>query len=385
MIERKRQKLVLACTHSLGAKFLEGQIKFMSENNFIVYVFSAPGLEIEKLCKEEGAILISTPFTRVISPLSDLKCLLFLIKNLKEIQPDVINTGTPKAGLLVCLAARLLGFKKTIFTLRGLRSETLYGMKKGLIKGMETLTCKLANYVLPISPSLREHAIKEGILNNKKAFVLGKGSSNGVDVGKFSSSNDIFSREKEREKLGIPKDSFVISYIGRFNNDKGVPELFNAFKLLSFRHPNIFLLLVGRYEEEDSISDKLWEEIQNHPKVVVEGYRQDIRPIYETLDLLVLFSKREGFGNILIEASSMGKPVIAHRIPGCVDAVKDCYSGFLVDSQQELLERIEQYITSIELVAQHGMQGREWVLNNFASEVIWNEQLKFYQKLLKKH
>src|SRR5690606_21935198 len=107
MIERKRQKLVLACTHSLGAKFLEGQIKFMSENNFIVYVFSAPRLEIEKLCKEEVAIIISTLFTRVISPLSDLKCLLFLIKNLKEIQPDVINTGTPKAGLLVCLAARL--------------------------------------------------------------------------------------------------------------------------------------------------------------------------------------------------------------------------------------------------------------------------------------
>lgn len=376
-----RKKLVLTCTHSLGAKFLEGQALFMRKNGYDVFIISAPGQEIETLCNREGAVLIPVNFRREMSLLADLGCTLQLIYILKGLKADLINTGTPKAGLLVCLAAKLIGHKRVIFTLRGLRSETLLGLKKKVVRLMERFTCSLATCVMPISPSLREHAIAERILKQKKSVVLGKGSSNGVSIDKFT-KGDLNIRETERNRLGIPSDSFVISYVGRFNNDKGIPELFSSFKRLLHEFPLAKLLLVGRFEEEDAIPLNLEREIRANPNVVIENYREDIKTIYEVIDLLVLFSKREGFGNILIEASAMEVPVIANNIPGCRDAVNNGVSGYLVSSEEELFIRMKEYISSPSLVEEHGLQGRKWVVENFSSHIIWENQLKLYSKIL---
>lgn len=380
----KRKKLVLCCTHSFGAKFLEGQLEFMKDNGFDVYVFSGPGEEIKSLCRREQATLIVTPFKREISLSDDFKCLFFIIKKLKVLRPEIINAGTPKAALLMCLAAKIIGHKRTIFTLRGLRSDTLIGVKKRIVKLMEILTCRLADCVLPISPSLMKHAVEENIVQAGKARVLGSGSSNGIDVAKFTRSVDTSNaRISVRKELGILENDFVVSYIGRFNNDKGVPELFETFKKLIDVHPDSVLLLVGRFEDEDAISNNVRDEMINHPKVIIEEYRQEIKPIYEAIDLLVLFSKREGFGNILIEASCMGVPVIARKIPGCSDAVNHGYSGFLVGDQDELLEKMEYYVSDRAIASQHGRQGEEWVRRNFENKKIWFEQLELYQSFLR--
>ena len=383
-MKNNEPRLLLACTHSFGAKFFQGQLQFMKENGFDVVVMSAPGKEIEQLCKDEGATFISFPFRRDISPFSDLKALIQLRKILKEINPTIINTGTPKAGLLVCLAAKIARIKPVIFTLRGLRSETLSGVKKILVRGMETLTCTLANIVIPISPSLNAHAQKSGILSSQKSVVLGVGSSNGVNVEKFTPSLSSEEKAGVRAQLRIDEKDFVISYIGRINNDKGVPELFQAFKQLATDQPTVKLLLVGKFEQEDAISVEIRTELETHPQVILESYRDDIKAIYEIIDVLVLYSKREGFGNILIEASSMKVPVIAANIPGCKDAVQHGVSGYLVNTQEELFERLQYCLNCKEKAKDLGQQGQKWVRESFDSRIIWNNQLELYKKLLKK-
>src|SRR5690606_34159135 len=174
-MKNKKPRLLLACTHSLGAKFFQGQLQFMKEKGFDVVVISAPGKEIEQLCKDEHATFVSFPFRREIAPVSDLKALFRLRKLIRQISPTIINTGTPKAGLLISIAAKMAGLKPVIFTLRGLRSETLSGLKKSLVQGMETLTCRFADIVIPVSPSLGAHAQKKGIVSAKKCVVLGVG------------------------------------------------------------------------------------------------------------------------------------------------------------------------------------------------------------------
>lgn len=382
MEKRDNPILLLACTHSFGAKFFQGQLRFMKEKGFDVVVLSAPGDEIEQLCLYEGATFVPFMFRRDISPLEDLKAVFQLRKILKEINPTIINTGTPKAGLLVCMAAKFTRFKLLIFTLRGLRSETLSGFKKLLVKGMETLTCSLAEIVIPISPSLDTHAQKSGILSSKKSLVLGMGSSNGVDVKKFTSSFSCEKKMEVREQLGIDAKDFVISYIGRVNNDKGIPELFHAFKKLAINEPTVKFLIVGKFEEEDAVSAEIRAELETHPQVILKSYREDIKTIYEIIDVLVLYSKREGFGNILIEASSMGVPVIAANIPGCMDAVNHGISGYLVNNQLELFERLKYYFNNRERLKEDGQQGRKWVVKNFDSTIIWNKQLELYNKLM---
>lgn len=380
----KKYKLLLACTHSLGAKFYEGQLRFMREHGFDVYVVCAPGKEIETLCYNEGATFVPFPFKREIDLASDFKNLFTLLKLLKEINPDIVNTGTPKAGLLVTLAAKVAGIEPTIFTLRGLRSETLSGVKKIIVKGMEKLTCSLASIVVPISPSLSFHAQKIGVLNRKKSHVLGLGSSNGVNIMKFSPSLSDNEKYQKRKELNVSPDDFLISYVGRINNDKGVVELFSVFKQLALNNQKVKLLIVGRFEDEDAIPSTIKAEMEAHPSVILKGYTDDIKSIYEIIDVLVLYSKREGFGNILIEASSMQVPVIATNIPGCRDAVYHGVSGYLINSNQELYERLFNYFTNRETAKQDGLNGRKWVKKNFDSTLVWRKQLNLYNQLLKK-
>ncbi|WP_312365110.1 glycosyltransferase family 4 protein [Sphingobacterium sp.] len=379
-----RIKIILTCTHSLGAKFLEGQLSYLRNKGFEVYVLSAPGKEIENLCLREEANLISFPFQREISIINDLKAVFRLIKIIRKINPDVINAGTPKAGFLVCLSARIIGFSPLIFTLRGLRSETLSGFKRKLVRAMETFTCTLADIVIPISPSLKDHAITNKILKREKAVVLERGSSNGVNVNKFKRVFSAFERENLRRKFKIGKNDVVFSYVGRINNDKGIPELFTMFKDVNKKFQNVKLLLVGEFELEDSIPLELKQELEYHDSVIIIPYQQNIKDVYEIIDVLVLYSKREGFGNILIEAASMEIPVIASNIPGCMDAVKNNYNGFLVNNDLELKEKLLCYSNDEDLRLNHGNNGRIWAEQNFRCEKIWDSQIELYKKLINK-
>lgn len=384
MIEEVNKKpvLLIACTHSFGAKFLEGQLDFMKRSGFDVVVLSAPGIEIENLCLRENARLIPFAFRRDISFISDIKSLLKISRILKKLKPDVVNAGTPKAGLLVCLAAKVIGLRSVIFTLRGLRSDTLKGGKKLLVKSMETFTCRLADVVIPVGPSLSDHAQKEGILPSRKALVLGAGSSNGINVNKFRRRMLETERDALRASLGIEKSDFVISYIGRINNDKGIFELFKAFSKLSLQERGVKLLIVGKFESEDAIPLVIRNEMESHPNVILASYRDDVKSIYEIVDTIVLYSKREGFSNILIEASSMEVPVIASSIPGCRDAVNDGISGYLVNNEEELFLKLLYYATNQNVAKSHGLAGRHWVKEKFESHVIWNEQLDLYRKMV---
>lgn len=378
----KKPILLIACTHSLGAKFLHGQLEYMKKNNFEVYVLCSEGIEIRKLCEEENVIFIPFPFERNISLIKDFVALFKLIKVIRKINPDIINTGTPKAGLLVSLAGRILRKFPVIFTLRGLRSDTLDGLKGFVVKSMETFTCSLADVVIPISPSLCATAVEKGILKEEKAIILGKGSSNGVNVDYFTST---FTKEKieiERNKLQINKADIVFSFIGRINNDKGVVELYKTFNKLTEKYNNIKLLIAGDFEKEDAIESDIKSKIENDKNVILLGYQENVKNVYEIVDVLILFSKREGFGNILIEAASMNTAVIASNISGCKDAVSDRTNGFLVSDVNELYDKMELYIVDYGLIIKHSQNGRLWAIENFKSEIIWEAQLNLYNGLL---
>ena len=85
-------------------------------------------------------------------------------------------------------------------------------------------------------------------------------------------------------------------------------------------------------------------------------------------DILVNPSHREGFNVALLEGSAMGLPVVASRIPGCVDPVLDGVTGTLVPplrSAEALSRAIEAYLCDPALRRLHGEAGRARVVNDF--------------------
>lgn len=378
-------KIVIAISHSFCANFIRGQSSFLKNKGNEVTIVSAPGPEVSSVAINENAKLVEIPFSREISVVDDLKGLISVIRFLQKEKPDIVNAGNPKTGFLFMIASIFFPRIPMIFTLRGLRSDTLTGTKKRIVFFTEWLSCRLARRVIVISPSLKDHAVNIGVLQESKAVVIGKGSSNGVDIDRFKNSEENIKFGKAlRQENNIGDNEFVIGHVGRITRDKGIEELYNAFKICKASFDNLKLILTGPIENDDPINPDIMQEMNNDKDVVFIGNTTDVARVYSAYDILVLYSYREGFGNVAIEAAAMGKPVIVSNIPGAKDTTEHMKSGIHVEARnaEKLALAIQQYLNNPVLLQEHGNYGHNRVTEFFSSEHIWNGQYNLYRSLL---
>lgn len=283
------------------------------------------------------------------------------------------------------LAAWLTGIRNRIFTLHGLVSDTRKGFRRKLILLFETLSSRLAIQTWVVSASLRQHAIEAGVVRAADSLVIGNGSCNGVDVSVYKrSAAQAEASRKLRLQYGIALDDIVIGFAGRLSRDKGIELLLRVFNRLRVQYPNLRLLLAGPLETNDPISAPYNKMLSGDPAIIYLGKKADLVPVYGAMDIFVLPSYREGFGNVLIEAASMELPVIAPDIPGCRDAVAAGENGlfFQMGNDEDLYAILEKYIKDPDLRQIHGKNGRPWVIRKFDPGTIWAAQLAIYRNLL---
>ncbi len=378
-------KLMLVINNEFSAFHLRGAVKHFASKGWEVVIMSTPGPLVDALAEEEGGRVIPISLDRGINPLADIRSLFQLIPILKRERPDVINVGSPKTGFLFALAKMWMPKLPLIFTLRGIRSDTLSGVKGKLVRYTETLACKKADEVIVISPSLKEHALNIGMVEEEKTHVLGEGSSNGVDTQRFESTSQ-WEQEGARlkERFNIDDSAFVISCVGRVTKDKGIEEVFKAYRDLKAENENIHWLVAGPIEEDDPVDDTIMKSMQEDPNIYLLGSMDPIQPVYAASDVLVLYSHREGFGNVVLQASSMEVPVVVADIPGLRDTTANDVTGFVVEghSPSQLAAALRIYRQSPLLRAKHGAQGRDRAMRSFAQEVIWKGQEELYKRFL---
>src|SRR5262249_12116948 len=124
--------------------------------------------------------------------------------------------------------------------------------------------------------------------------------------------------------------------------------------------------------------------LRSDQRVTMRGLDWNTPPLYAAMDLFVLPSYREGFGLSAAEAAAVGLPVVATRIPGCVDAVQDGVTGTLVPPKNvaALVDAIARYRLDSRLRQEHGAAGRIRVSREFRQEAIWNATRAEYFALL---
>ena len=293
----------------------------------------------------------------------------------REIKPDIVHSHTPKAGLLGVLSARIAGVPNIYLSVFGLPQMTMRGAKRRVMNLLTRLSCSLAHKIWCDSFSMRDFLVQNRLCAEEKALVMAQGSVNGVEArGEFSpDSYTTDTRDKIRDRLGIPREAMVLGFAGRVARDKGMHELAEAWKILSPRRGELHLLLVGDLEDKDPPDPQDLAVFMNDAKVHMIGFQREVPPYLAVMDIFVMPSYREGFGLSNIEASAMGLPVVSTRIPGCVDSVQDRVTGLLVSPRNvdELVEAIQAYLDNAELRRIHGLSGRQRVLEKFRPESIW--------------
>jgi len=123
----------------------------------------------------------------------------------------------------------------------------------------------------------------------------------------------------------------------------------------------------------------------NSSQIIILDFTIDPENVICDFDVLLFPSKREGFGLIAAESNSLKKPVVAYKIPGIIDAVKNNSSGILVDygDINQLCNAIGEYYINPGKKIEHGNNGRERVKRLFQQDFLWSQIYDEYKSLLK--
>jgi glycosyltransferase involved in cell wall biosynthesis len=382
-----QKKIIRITTVPISLKYLlPGQMCFMREKGFEVLMISAAGKEIEEVIAKEGCEHRIVPMTRKITPIKDLACLWQLIKIFRKEKPDIVHTHTPKAGLLGMLAAKLSGVKIRIHTVAGMPLMVETGLKFKLLIFIEKLTYLSANHVWPNSYSLLKYINEHKLTSPKKLKVISKGSSNGINLNRFSVSNfnqTILSEVKY--SINYSKQDFHLLCIGRLVKDKGIIELVETFNQLHGFQKNIKLILVGKYEMDlDPLPANILEEIKTNKNIIHIGWTQHVEYYISLATLFVFPSHREGFPNVLLQSGALGTPIICSTIAGNVDIVEHNKTGLLfeVNDTMQMKNQIIFALENPEKMNEMATNLKNNIFNFYNRETIWQSILEEYKTLL---
>jgi glycosyltransferase involved in cell wall biosynthesis len=173
--------------------------------------------------------------------------------------------------------------------------------------------------------------------------------------------------------------------VGRLTRDKGLPELIAAFELILEECPTAYLLLAGWFDKsDDALTSEMRGRIDRHPRITCTGYVEDAAPFYRAMDIFILPTRREGFPNAVLEASSTGIPVITTFATGARDSVVPGVTGLLIapgDAKAICAASLE-LIRDPERRQRMGAAGRAWVTGSFEQRRVLGQVVRFYQGLM---
>jgi glycosyltransferase involved in cell wall biosynthesis len=178
-------------------------------------------------------------------------------------------------------------------------------------------------------------------------------------------------RLESRGRFGLPEHGFVILFLGRKTEYKGLDRLVEAFSALRRSRPDVYLLAVG---PETDFSRQLWSRYGSLDGLVVRGVVSEDERLaaLAACDVLAMPSTGESFGMVYLEAWAYGKPVIGANIASVASLIDHGGDGYLVEPGQvaPLVARLGHLADHLELAEAMGARGRAKLERRYSIECI---------------
>lgn len=377
MINKKKLCFVVSTASTVQA-FLTNHIKILSSEYNITIVGKFNELEIKQLNYLPFFEIKSINIARKINIYQDFLTLIRLYIFFKINNFHIVQSITPKAGLLSMIAAFFANIKFRLHIFTGQVWANEKGFKKHFFKLFDKIIVNFSTHILIDSKSQSDFLINENILRKKDSNVLGNGSISGVNTSIFKPNPE--HKFNFKKSLGLNENDIIILFLGRINRDKGILDLRDAFIQLNSKYLNTYLIVVGFDEENlmNGVISKVTKE-----KIFFFGPVSNTYDYYQISDIFCLPSYREGFGTSIIEASSCGIPIVCSDIYGLRDTVVDNYTGLkhLVKDSTDLFLKLSILVENQEYRNQLGRNGIKYVNDYFNDHYVSNEWRLFYSKL----
>lgn len=339
---------------------------------------TGPEGELHTESRARGVALEFEPdLFREISPLRDIAATVSLTRRMFRDRYDIVHLHSSKAGIVGRLAARLANVPVVVHTVHGWGfNDEQPRVVSGTYQALERTCAHWCDALVVVGSPYRDEGLALGIGEPSQYHLI----RSGIEIGAY---RDVASdRAQLRARLGLPADALVIGNVGRLSPPKCPELMVRAFARIAHAHPKAHLVLVGdgwqRAEVEAEVAA-----LGLADRVHLLGLRRDVPELLHTFDVFVMSSSREGLPRTLPQAMAAGLPVVATRVGGIPDAVRDDVTGFLVPAGdiEALADRLHRLAADPALRAQLGAGGRAGV-EEFSVETMVRRTEELYDRLL---
>ena len=298
-----------------------------------------------------------------------------LAKLLRQNRIHIVHTYGFYSSAFAVPAAKLAGVPLVVCSVRD-TGELLTPLQKRV----QTAACRMADSVLVNADAVRQWLISQGIKDQKIEVI-----HNGIDVSRFE---QIRGSNAVRQELGIPDNAPIVAMFSRLNRMKGVEYFLEAAAAISAAIPEARFLIVGDTRQADrAYAEELQAraiELGLRDKLIFTGFRLDVPRLLSQASVSVLPSLSEGLSNSLLESMAAGVPVIATRVGGNPEIVKDGVTGMLVPPQDAaaLAAGMRTLLENPQLACRFGEAGRQRILDHFSLERMVEKTEQHYEMLI---
>jgi glycosyltransferase involved in cell wall biosynthesis len=209
-----------------------------------------------------------------------------------------------------------------------------------------------------------------------------------VDTAVFDPGATGNARSRIRAELGIPEAAPIVGMVGNINYLKGVTEFVAAAGLLARRQPDVYFMHVGaKLATKQKLAQHVEQsltELGLRGKFHLMGKRSNIQDFLSAMDIYVIPSLSEACPISLLEAMSMAKPIVATRVGGIPELVRDGQEGLLVppESPVAIAKEVTAFLANPEWARAMGFKARNRAVSHFDLTKCVDMHEAYYRRLL---
>lgn len=334
------------------------------------------------LAERLGVTVVSVEeLQREVSVLHDARSVLRVAELIRDERPHVLHTHTAKAGAIARAAALLAVGARPPVVLHTFHGHVLKGYfdagRTAFFRQVERTLARASDVLVAVSPEVRDELVELGVAPLEKFVVIRLGIPLEERLGDPTADSDY------RRLYGIPKDAFVVGWVGRMTGIKDTGAVVDIVRAVRERGVNAVLCMVGDGPDREGL-EQLAHKLGIARYCYFVGYQSDVAGYYRLFDAFLLPSVNEGTPVSAIESLASGTPVVANRVGGVPDVVRDGVDGFLVEpgDVDAAAARLAELAADPALRSRLGESGRARVLERYSVERLVDDVDRLYRSLL---
>jgi glycosyltransferase involved in cell wall biosynthesis len=329
-----------------------------------------------------GVAVVSVPeMEREVSLRHDARSIQRLAEIVRDERPHILHTHTAKAGAIGRAAVLLAGSARPPVVLHTFHGHVLKGYfgtsRTAFFREVERTLARVSDALVAVSPEVRDELVELGVAPREKFAVIRLGIPLEQRLGDPTADLDY------RRLYGIPENTFVVGWVGRMTGVKDTASTLEILRATRDQGVDAVLCLVGDGPDRGRLEQVAHDlGIARHCYFV--GYQEDVAGYYRLFDAFLLPSVNEGTPVSAIESLASGTPVVANRVGGVPDVVREGIDGYLVEAGDVdgAAERLARLAGDPGLRAQLGGAGRARVLDRYSVSRLVDDVDRLYCSLL---